>query len=262
MKPFLYDINGKSISGDFTEGVIYYIKEEVSDSLELDAKKGGIYNCKVTVNKNRYSKSGTTEDRTIIWPAGIQFKTIKEGETNPFSTPLIAKSTNEGYELFDNALDDFKNYIEKINDKETGYFNSEDIDIALSGTITFEGGSNITTMPLKATNGPLNDLTQNSTSTNNVTILKPLGAITVTIGDDDRYFTISSTGGEFYDNYSHQLTNTYSGALEVTIVVTNKADDSSKLTFTDFETFNNSTDINTDTSRYNYSLTIKDKANH
>lgn len=261
MKPFLYDIDGNSISGDFNKDAIYYTQEEVSDSLELDAKKGGTYNCKVTVNKNRYSKSGTTEDRTIIWPARIKFKTIEEDATNPFSTPLIAKSTNEGYKLFDNALDGFKNYIERISDKETGYFNSEDIDIALSGTITFEGGSNVTTMPLKATNGPLNDLTQNSTSTNNITILKPLGAITVTNGNSDRYFTISSTGGEFYDNYNHKLTDTYSDALEVSIKVTNRGNNS-ELTFNSFETFNESPDINTDNNIYDYSLTIKDKANH
>ena len=262
MRPFLYDIDGNPISGDFDENATttYYTREVASNSLRLDAKKGGTYNCKVTVNKNRYSKSGTTEDRTIIWPARIQFKTIEEDETNPFNTPLIAKSTtNGGYELFDKALDDFKNYIEKISDEETGYFNSENIDIVLSNEIAFAENSDKITMPLTATNGPLNDLTKSSTSANSITILRPFNITNIT--NENKYFEISFTGGKFYDNDTHTLTQDYSEALNVEIQAIPPADELQSFTFDSFEDFNDSEDIISGVT-YTYYLTITDKNNN
>ena len=262
MRPFLYDIDGNPISGDFDENATttYYTREVASNSLRLDAKKGGTYNCKVTVNKNRYSKSGTTEDRTIIWPARIQFKTIEEDETNPFNTPLIAKSTtNGGYELFDKALDDFKNYIEKISDEETGYFNSENIDIVLSNEIAFAENSDKITMPLTATNGPLNDLTKSSTSANSITILRPFNITNIT--SENKYFEISFTGGKFYDNDTHTLTQDYSEALNVEIQAIPPADELQSFTFDSFEDFNDSEDIISGVT-YTYYLTITDKNNN
>lgn len=260
-KQSLYDKDGNSVASEnFDENAIYYTREVASNSLRLDAKKGGTYNCKVTVKKNRYSKSGTTEDRTIIWPARIQFKTIKEGETNPFNTPLIAESiTSGGYKLFDKALDDFKNYIERISDEETGYFDSEKINIALSNEITFAENSDIITMPLTATNGPLNDLTKSSTSANSITILKPFTI--QNIESENNHLKITFSGGKFYNNNTYELTSDYSKALTVEIQVIPPSNELQSFTFNSFEDLNNSKNLISGVT-YTYYLIITDKNNN